>query len=143
MGRDLKFVALAEGLFGPLSSKTAASCIRYTPERVVAVLDSVQSGKSVQDVLGFGGAIPIVASLEESLRFSPNALLIGIAPQGGKLPEAWRATIRRAIEERLDIWSGLHTFISDDRELARLAAERVSRYTISVSHLNIFRYLRG
>jgi len=123
MGRDLKFVALAEGLFGPLTSKTAASCIRYTPERVVAVLDSTHAGQSAQDVLGFGGAIPIVASLEESLRFGPNALLIGIAPQGGRLPEAWRDTIRRAIEERLNIWSGLHTFISDDSELAQLAAD--------------------
>ncbi|MDQ3518136.1 MAG: DUF1611 domain-containing protein [Gemmatimonadota bacterium] len=124
MGRDLKFVALAEGLFGPLTSKTAASCIRYTPERVAAVLDSTHAGQSAQDVLGFGGAIPIVASLEESLRFGPNALLIGIAPQGGRLPEAWRTTIRRAIEGRLDIWSGLHTFISDDSEFAQLAADR-------------------
>ncbi|MGI9077849.1 MAG: DUF1611 domain-containing protein [Gemmatimonadaceae bacterium] len=124
MGRDLKFVALAEGLFGPLTSKTAASCIRYTPERVVAVVDSAHAGRPVQDVLGFGGAIPIVASLEESFRFRPNAVLIGIAPQGGKLPEAWRDIIRRAIEERLDIWSGLHTFISDDKELAQLAAAR-------------------
>ncbi len=124
MGRDLKFVALAEGLFGPLTSKTAASCIRYTPERVVAVLDSAHAGQSAQDVLGFGGAIPIVASLDESLRFGPNALLIGIAPQGGELPVAWRDIIRRAIEQKLGIWSGLHTFISDDKEFAALARER-------------------
>ncbi|MBC7790058.1 MAG: DUF1611 domain-containing protein [Anaerolineae bacterium] len=122
MSRDLKFVALAEGLFGPLTSKTAASCIRYTPERVVAVLDSSHAGETAQDVLGFGGAIPIVASLQESFRFGPNALLIGIAPQGGKLPESWRDTIRSAIEQKLDIWSGLHTFISEDTELAQIAA---------------------
>ncbi|MGI8498755.1 MAG: DUF1611 domain-containing protein [Gemmatimonadaceae bacterium] len=121
MSRDIRYVILAEGQFGPLTSKTANSCIRYTPERVVAVLDSRRAGKTVQDVLDFGGDIPIVATLTEALPRSPTALLIGIAPMGGRLPAEWRATIRQAIENGLDVWSGLHTFIGDDEELARLA----------------------
>ncbi|MDQ6828149.1 MAG: DUF1611 domain-containing protein [Gemmatimonadota bacterium] len=121
MPRDLRFAILAEGQFGPLTSKTANSCIRFTPERVVAVLDSRRAGKTVQDVLGFGGDIPILAGMDEALARKPTALLIGIAPQGGKLPEEWRVTIRSAIEHKLEIWSGLHTFISDDVELSELA----------------------
>ncbi|MEP6692616.1 MAG: DUF1611 domain-containing protein [Gemmatimonadaceae bacterium] len=123
MPRDLRFVILAEGQFGPLTSKTANSCIRYTPERVVAVLDSRRAGKTVQEVLDFGGDIPIVASLKEALPLEPTALLIGIAPQGGRLPAEWRATIRLALERGLEIWSGLHTFIGDDEELAALAKQ--------------------
>jgi uncharacterized NAD-dependent epimerase/dehydratase family protein len=119
-----RFVTLAEGQFGPLTSKTANSCIRYTPERVVAVMDSRLRGKTVQDVLGFGGAIPVVDSLEDGIRLGANALLIGIAPMGGQLPQAWRDIIKRAIEAKLPIWSGLHTFISDDPELAELAKTR-------------------
>ena len=42
--------------------------------------------------------------------------------EGGRLPDEWRTTIRRAIEQGMDIWSGLHTFISDDQELRELAA---------------------
>ena len=118
------FVVLAEGQFGPLTSKTANSCIRYTPERVVAVMDSRLRGRTVQDVLGFGGATPIVDTLEEGLARGANALLIGIAPMGGQLPEAWRSVIRRAIEAGLPIWSGLHTFISDDPEFAELAEKK-------------------
>jgi len=57
------FLILAEGQFGPLTSKTANSCIRYTPERVVGVIDSRRAGKTAADVLGFGGAIPVVASI--------------------------------------------------------------------------------
>jgi D-glutamate N-acetyltransferase len=119
-----RFLILAEAQFGPLTSKTANSCIRYTPDQVVGVIDSRRAGKTANDVLGFGGDIPIVASLEEGLRFAPTALLIGIAPQGGRLPEEWRTTIRGAIEQGMDIWSGLHTFVSDDKELRELAERR-------------------
>ena len=118
---SLRFVILAEGLFGPHSSKTASACIRYTPERVVAVIDSTQAGRTAQDVLGFGGAIPIVATLEEALHRAPNALLIGIAPPGGQLPAAWRATILAAVDRKLALWSGLHFFLSDDAEIAARA----------------------
>ncbi len=118
------FLILAEGQFGPLTSKTANSCIRYTPERVLAVLDSRRAGKTANDILGFGGDIPVLANIEEGLSLRPTALLIGIAPQGGRLPEEWRATIRRAIENGMEIWSGLHTFVSDDPELRELAERR-------------------
>ena len=120
----MRFAILAEQSFGPQSSKTASACIRYTPERVVAVIDSALAGRTAQDVLDFGGDIPVVATLEDALRRRPTALLVGIAPPGGQLPEAWRGMLRRAIEAGLEIWSGLHFFISDDAELAALAAER-------------------
>lgn len=121
MASSLRYLVLAEGLFAPRTSKTANSCIRYTPEQVVAVLDSTKAGHTVQDVLGFGGGIPVVGSFAEGLAHGPNALLVGIAPQGGRLPDDWRAVIRGAIEHRMDVWSGLHTFLSDDPEFAALA----------------------
>ncbi|MDQ4080481.1 MAG: DUF1611 domain-containing protein [Gemmatimonadota bacterium] len=120
----MRFLILADGQFGPLTSKTANSCIRYMPDRVVAVIDARRAGKTVHDVLGFGGKIPIIATLEEGLRLRPTALLIGIAPQGGRLPEEWRAIVRGAIENDMQIWSGLHTFIGDDKELRELAQRR-------------------
>ena len=58
-----RFLILADGDFGPMTSKTANSVIRYLPERTVGVLDRGQAGKTAQDVLGFGGAIPIVGSM--------------------------------------------------------------------------------
>jgi uncharacterized NAD-dependent epimerase/dehydratase family protein len=119
-----RYLILAEGKFGPLSSKTANGCIRFTPEQVVGVLDSTQAGRTAQDVLGFGGGIPVVATLEEGLRLQPTVLLIGIAPAGGALPEAWRPTLRGALDAGLHIWSGLHTFIGDEPDLAALARER-------------------
>lgn len=123
------FTVLAEGAFGVESAKTAASAIRYRPEGVLSVLDSSYAGSTVEHVIGFGGPIPILASLAEALRSDPRpeALLIGIAPQGGALPDAWRAVVREALEAGLDVWSGLHTHLSDDPELSRLAARKGRR----------------
>src|SRR5258708_7468000 len=120
---DPRFLILAEGAFNPLRSKTANACIRYSPARVAAVLDSTQRGKTADEVLGFGGKIPVVGAFDEGLARKPNALLIGIAPQGGQLPVAWRPTILRALDDGLDLWSGLHTFLADDPEFAAHAAK--------------------
>ena len=121
-----RFLIIADGEFGPLSSKTANSCIRYFPERIVAVLDRRQAGKTVQDVLGFGGSIPVVGDFERGMTQGKGAtaVLIGIAPAGGKLPDEWKSWLRTAIEKKLEIWSGLHTFIGDDPELGPLAKAR-------------------
>ena len=124
MARELRFLVIAEGQFGPLTSKTANSCIRYTPERVVAVIDSRRAGRTAQDVLGFGGDIPVVSTVAEGLAKGPTALLIGVAPQGGKLPDEWRAMILAAIDAGLDVWSGLHTFIGADPEFAARAEKK-------------------
>src|SRR6266511_1496360 len=120
------FLIIADGQFGPLTSKTANSCIRYFPERIVGVLDRREAGKTVADVLGFGGPIPVVGDFAQGLALGPTAVLIGIAPAGGQLPPEWRGWLKTAIDRRLEIWSGLHTFIGDDPELGALArAQRV------------------
>ena len=120
-----RLVILAEGQFGAHSAKTAYGVIRYGRDDVVAVLDSTRAGQNVAAYLP-GHPIPIVASLPEALAFPlpPDALLIGIAPTGGRLPETWRSIILAAIEAGLDVLSGLHTIIGDDPEFAAAAEAR-------------------
>lgn len=113
-----RIVLLVEGAFGVLSAKTAVGVLRYSPHEIVAVLDSTHAGKTVQDVLGFGGSIPVVANVAETLKFSPDVALIGIAPTGGRLPDAWRQIVFDAINAHLEIWSGMHAFLSDDPDFA-------------------------
>jgi len=121
-GARLRHLILADGDFGPMTSKTANSIIRYQPDRVVAVLDRKTAGQTAQDVLGFGGAIPVVATMAEGLALGANSVLVGIAPAGGRLPDAWREWLREALEGGCDIVSGLHTFLADDPLLAQAAA---------------------
>jgi uncharacterized NAD-dependent epimerase/dehydratase family protein len=122
MALSRRFLILAEGSFGPLSSKTANACIRYVPDEVAAVLDSGSAGRTAQEVLGFGGTIPIVADFSSGMAHRPNALLIGIAPAGGQFPDAWRSIVCEALRAGLDVWSGLHTMLGDDPEFAARAA---------------------
>ena len=116
-----KFLIIAEGAFGPETSKTANSAVRYLPERIVGVLDSTAKGRTCQEVLGFGGAIPVVKTFADGLGLGPTGILIGIAPPGGQLPPGWRGWLLEAIEKGMPIWSGLHTFIGDDPEFAAKA----------------------
>ena len=116
-----RFLIVADGDFGPMTSKTANSVIRYLPERTVGVLDRQQAGSTVQEVLGFGGGIPVVASMQQGLALKPTAVLVGIAPQGGRLPDEWRSWLAEALDAGCDLWSGLHTFLSDDPVLAAKA----------------------
>jgi uncharacterized NAD-dependent epimerase/dehydratase family protein len=114
-------VILTEGRLNIWTAKTAVCVMRYLPEQVCCVLDSKAAGQDPEKLTGAGRGIPIVATLKEALCFRPNTLLIGIAPVGGRLPEAWRRTVLQALAAGLDLISGLHFFLGDDPVLARAA----------------------
>ena len=138
-----RFLVVADGDFSPMTSKTANSVIRYLPDRTVGVLDRQHAGRTVQDVLGFGGALPVVASMRQGLALGPTAVLIGIAPQGGRMPDEWRAWLAEALDHDCDLWSGLHTFLGDDPLLARKARDGPRRSAICDVRRPISRSRRG
>ena len=114
---------LAEGGFSEHDAKTATGVLRYGSTPVVAVIDSTRAGTRVRDhIPGLDLDVPVVESIDQALALGATILLIGIAPAGGKLPDAWRVAILRAIEAGLDVESGLHDFLGDDPELAAAAA---------------------
>jgi len=120
-GNKRRMAILAEGCFTALEAKTASGLIRYMPEEVVAVIDSSRVDKTAQECIGLGGDIPVVKDVMDSLRYNPDTLLIGIAPRGGKLPEKLRKQVLSAVENGLNIISGLHDKLNEDPELATLA----------------------
>jgi uncharacterized NAD-dependent epimerase/dehydratase family protein len=116
-----RLVILTEGQFGAHHAKTAIGVIRYGRDEVVAILDSSIAGRNVAEWLGPGYDIPAVATLDEAIVRGADALLIGIAPTGGKLPVEWREVILGALDAGLDVLSGLHTFLADDPVFAEAA----------------------
>src|SRR5690349_14268870 len=119
-----RYLIYSEGQFGTPAAKTGNSVIRYSTEQVVAVIDSVHAGKRVADVVGFGGDIPIIDSVEAGIALGADALLVGVAMHGSGFPPGLNAALRTSIERGLEIWNGLHRFVSDDPELAALAKQR-------------------
>ncbi|QEG36293.1 DUF1611 domain-containing protein [Bythopirellula goksoeyrii] len=107
-----RLVILTEGYSDPINAKTATSVLRYGQHPTVAIIDSLQVGKTAEEILGVGGNIPFVANLSDAP--TANTLMIGIAPPGGKIPMSWRSVIRGAIALGMDVISGLHDFLVDD-----------------------------
>jgi uncharacterized NAD-dependent epimerase/dehydratase family protein len=112
---------LTEGHTEPVTGKTASSVLRYRPEEVVALIDGTQVGRTTDELLGVGGATPIVAKLADCK--GANTLMIGIAPSGGRIPPAWKAIILDALNQGMDVVSGLHEFISSDPAFVAAAAK--------------------
>ena len=117
-----RLIVLIDGHHDAHTAKTAINVIRYKPEDVVAVLDRQAAGRSTQELFGVGGSIPVVGSLADAP--AANALLIGIAPPGGKIPPPWRAIILEAISRGLGVVSGLHEFLKEDPEFVAAARQR-------------------
>ena len=122
---DKRLLILAEGKSAdPHYGKTARGVVRYRRGDVVAILDSERAGETMD-------GLPIVGTVNDALCFNPTTALVGVATQGGRFPPAWRKLLRSCIAKGLDVENGLHEFISDDPELAELAA----RYGVELRDL--------
>jgi uncharacterized NAD-dependent epimerase/dehydratase family protein len=128
---DGNAIVYCEGAFATPNGKTAHGLVRRTARyRVLSVVDSRYAGRDAREVLdGVATGIPIVASVDEAVASAAAAgtpashFVIGLAPDGGRLPIEARRDVLRAIKGGLDVDSGLHDFLSEDREIATLARE--------------------
>jgi uncharacterized NAD-dependent epimerase/dehydratase family protein len=125
---DGNALVLCEGAFGTLNGKTAHGLVRFTQRyKILGVIDSTHAGRDAGKVLdGKPCGIPIYSNLSEALQANSNQaqyFIIGLAPEGGKLPESYRQIVAEAIRAGLNIDSGLHEFLSDDPQFSALALQ--------------------
>ncbi|MFB6152217.1 MAG: DUF1611 domain-containing protein [Haloarculaceae archaeon] len=106
----------------PDRAKTAVGLLRYGDHEVAAVLDRALAGDRVRDHVPGVQDAPIVAGVDD-VPGAVDALVVGVAPIGGGFDETWRPDVRGALERGCDVVSGLHYFLSEDEEFARLADE--------------------
>ncbi|NNF03416.1 MAG: DUF1611 domain-containing protein [Rhodothermales bacterium] len=107
--------------------KTAHGLVRRS-ERfdVCAVVDPDHAGKDASDLVpGAAPGIPIVSTLQEALAAGPDTgewtFIVGLATDGGVLPDHAREAVKEAIGNGMHVVSGLHVFLSEDPEIAPLA----------------------
>jgi len=89
--------------------KTGLTFLRYSEANIVAVIDKDCVGESLPELTGINRDVPIVASVTEALPYQPEVLVIGIAPSGGVLPDAWWQEVKKGVEAGLSVANGLHT----------------------------------
>src|SRR5256712_7804907 len=117
-------VILCDGYFGQNTGKTANGLVRYSKRyEIVGVIDRTKAGRDAGEVLdGTPNGIPIVANVDEAIRtLKPATLIVGVATFGGYIPKEFRATLRAAIENGLNVVAGLHEYLNDDPEFVKLA----------------------
>jgi D-glutamate N-acetyltransferase len=120
-----RYAILTEGYLTDRHAKTAHGVMQYGRDDVVAVVDSSFAGRDAIEVMPhLGRRCPIVASVREALALSPTSLLLGVATAGGVVPPAFRAQIFDAIDDGVEIVSGLHQFLNDDAEIVARARAR-------------------
>ena len=125
-------IVLATGEFGKPGGKTANGVVMHSELfEANAVVDPETAGNTADVVLGRSDVkpIPVVESMEEALEQVPDAeaLVIGVAPAGGALPEPWIEDIQTAMHAGCDVVSGLHVFLSERESWTSLAEETGSR----------------
>lgn len=118
---------LADGEFSVFGSKTANCYLRYRSADVVAVLDASNSGRTAEDVLGFGGAVPVVSTVEAGAGLGAELAIVGMAPQGGRIDDLLRSHLVACATLGMDLVSGLHDFVRDDPDIAKAAAKSGAR----------------
>ncbi|HKK27060.1 MAG TPA: DUF1611 domain-containing protein [Gemmatimonadota bacterium] len=122
-------IVFCEGAFGTPYGKTAHGLVRRTARYdVVSVVDSRLAGRDAGEELdGRRRGIPIVADVDAAVEAARGSgrpathLVVGLAPDGGRLPPEGREAVLRALELGLDVDAGLHDFLSEDPELAAAA----------------------
>ena len=98
-----RFVVLAINSFNHIENKTGNMLIRYRQNEVVAVIDPEKKGLTSKDVIGIGESIPVVESFNDAMKYNPDHLVIGNAPQGGIVSEHMYLEIEEAIKNSINI----------------------------------------
>ncbi|MFC1577780.1 DUF1611 domain-containing protein [Thermodesulfobacteriota bacterium] len=124
-------IVYCEGAFNTTNGKTAHGLVRFTDRyRVLSVVDSRYAGQDAGEVLdGKASQIPIFKSLDQALQKADGSALpathfvVGLAPDGGRLPASARLDVGRAISFGLNVDCGLHDYLTEDPEMMNLAVK--------------------
>lgn len=120
-----KSIVLSNGVFDTKSAKTSHGLIRGSERyEIIAVIDPVFFGQDAGIALdGKHRGIPIYKNVREFIDGGGRAenCIVGVAPKGGQLPKAMEEDVVVAMENGMDVVSGLHSFLNDNERLAAIA----------------------
>ncbi|NHF58504.1 DUF1611 domain-containing protein [Flavobacteriaceae bacterium TP-CH-4] len=126
---DGRALVYCEGAFNTPNGKTAHGLVRFTERyEIVGVIDSTYTGQDAGKILdNKKNGILIFKDIPSAVRelrdkgSLPKCLVIGLAPDGGRLPSSAKEAIKKALALGWNVDSGLHDFLTSDKELVQLA----------------------
>ena len=122
-------IVYCDGAFNTPEGKTAHGLVRFTERyNVLALIDQKYAGQDAGMVLDgkpygiiiYRDLTSAVLAIEEQSK-KAKYFVVGLAPDGGRLPQAGVEIIGKAIELGMNIDSGLHDFISNNKLLRNSA----------------------
>jgi uncharacterized NAD-dependent epimerase/dehydratase family protein len=122
-------IVITGGYLDTYSAKTAHGLIRGTDRfTILALIDEKSPGKDAGEVLdGVKRHIPIYPTIADFVKTSGKKAkycIVGVATKGGVIPESLSKLLKQALDNGLSIVNGLHEYVSDNPELASLAAQK-------------------
>jgi len=97
-----------EGALGEMPGKMGAGVLRYSPNPIACIIDSTHAGRDHREITAIMRPCPIVASITEARNLGAEVFVLGIAPPGGLVPEAWWPAIDQAVSLGMSVINGLH-----------------------------------
>ncbi|GAB5476164.1 MAG: DUF1611 domain-containing protein [Maribacter sp.] len=112
-------IVLTAGLLDTKNAKTCHGLLRGTERFALgAVIDLKFAGQDAGKVVfGEPNGIPVYANVDSYLESTgdvPRYFIIGVAPEGGLLPDTFREELYKGMERGISIVCGLHTLLNDD-----------------------------
>ena len=122
-------IVYCEGNFGLMDGKTANGLVRYSNKyKIFGIIDSIHAGKDAGTVLdNHPNGIPIYKNIRECIEKTAknrvNTFIYGMAPLSGTFSKLDEQIIFFAMEQGLNIVNGLHSFLTENREMVKKARE--------------------
>jgi len=95
-----------------LMAKVAKGMVHWRPEKCIAQmrLPSAKVDLSLPDM-----------DMQQAVAAGAKTFILGLAPMGGTLPDSWLPILEQAMQEGLDIASGLHIRLNQIDRLVKVA----------------------
>ena len=95
-----------------LAAKVARGINAWRPEHVLGQyrMEDCKADLGITDM-----------SVREARQAGASTMVVGVANRGGVISERWKSVLLEALEEGLDLASGLHRRLADDPDLVRIA----------------------
>jgi uncharacterized NAD-dependent epimerase/dehydratase family protein len=119
-----KTLVYADKLFSCADGKIAHGLIRFSNRfDVCCVVDStIPEGDAGIILDGKKRNIPLYNNLNNALKYTKaDTFIVGAVSEGGIMPEGYDKAVKWALENGLDVVSGLHKFISGDPFFVKLS----------------------